>query len=46
MFREPDKHIGYIIFNLSLGMCISLGFLIIGIIAYKIIKDESYRKIN
>jgi phosphatidylglycerol:prolipoprotein diacylglycerol transferase len=46
MFREPDKHIGYIIFNLSLGTCISLFFLIFGIIAYKIIKDESYRKIN
>ena len=46
MFREPDKHIGYIIFNLSLGTCISLCFLIFGIIAYKIIKDESYRKIN
>jgi phosphatidylglycerol:prolipoprotein diacylglycerol transferase len=32
--------------NLSLGMCISLCFLIFGIIAFKIIKDESYRKIN
>jgi phosphatidylglycerol:prolipoprotein diacylglycerol transferase len=46
MFREPDKHIGYIIFNLSLGMCISLCFLIFGIIAFKIIKDESFRKVN
>ncbi|MDH4442950.1 MAG: prolipoprotein diacylglyceryl transferase, partial [Candidatus Fonsibacter sp.] len=46
MFREPDKHIGYIIFNLSLGMCISLCFLIFGIIAFKIIKDESFRKNN
>jgi phosphatidylglycerol:prolipoprotein diacylglycerol transferase len=46
MFREPDKHIDYIIFNLSLGMCISLCFLIFGIIAFKIIKDESFRKVN
>ena len=46
MFREPDKQIGYIIFNLSLGTCLSLCFLVFGIIAFKIIKNESYRKIN
>jgi phosphatidylglycerol:prolipoprotein diacylglycerol transferase len=46
LFREPDKHIGYIIFNLSLGMVISFGFLICGIIAFKIIKNESFRKTN
>ena len=45
VFREPDKHIGYIIFNLSLGTCISLCFLIFGIIAFKVIKNESHRKI-
>jgi phosphatidylglycerol:prolipoprotein diacylglycerol transferase len=44
LFREPDKHIGYIIFNISLGTIISLSFLIFGIIAFKIIKNESYRK--
>ena len=46
LFREPDKHIGYIIFNLSLGMVISFVFLICGIIAFKIIKNESFRKTN
>ena len=46
MFREPDKHLGYVIFNFSLGTCISLCFLIFGLIAFKKIKDESFRKIN
>jgi phosphatidylglycerol:prolipoprotein diacylglycerol transferase len=46
LFREPDKHIGYIIFNISLGTIISFSFLIFGIIAFKIIKNESFRKIN
>jgi phosphatidylglycerol:prolipoprotein diacylglycerol transferase len=46
LFREPDKHIGYIIFNLSLGTIISFSFLIFGIIAFKIIKNESFRKTN
>ena len=46
MFREPDKHLGYVILNFSLGSCISLCFLIFGLIAFKKIKDESYRKIN
>ena len=45
VFREPDKHIGYVIFNLSLGTCISLCFLIFGIIAFKVIKNELHRKI-
>jgi phosphatidylglycerol:prolipoprotein diacylglycerol transferase len=44
LFREPDKHIGYIIFNISLGTIISFSFLIFGIIAFKIIKNESFRK--
>jgi len=46
LFREPDKHIGYIIFNISLGTIISFSFLIFGIIAFKIIKNESFRKTN
>lgn len=46
LFREPDKHIGYIIFNISLGTIISFSFLIFGIIAFKIIKNESFRKNN
>ncbi len=46
LFREPDKHIGYIIFNISLGTFISFSFLIFGIIAFKIIKNESFRKTN
>lgn len=46
LFREPDKHIGYIIFNISLGTIISFNFLIFGIIAFKIIKNESFRKTN
>jgi phosphatidylglycerol:prolipoprotein diacylglycerol transferase len=46
LFREPDKHIGYIIFNISLGMIISFSLLIFGIIAFKIIKNESFRKTN
>jgi len=45
IFREPDKHIGYVIFNLSLGTCISLCFLIFAIIAFKVIKNELHRKI-
>jgi phosphatidylglycerol:prolipoprotein diacylglycerol transferase len=45
IFREPDKHIGYVILNLSLGTCISLCFLIFGIIAFKIIKNELHKKI-
>jgi phosphatidylglycerol:prolipoprotein diacylglycerol transferase len=43
-YREPDKHIGYIIFNQSLGTLISLCFLVFGIVAFKIIKDELHRK--
>ncbi|MFM7943458.1 MAG: prolipoprotein diacylglyceryl transferase [Candidatus Fonsibacter sp.] len=46
LFREQDKHIGYIIFNISLGTIISFSFLIFGIIAFKIIKNESFRKTN
>jgi len=46
LFREPAKHIGYIIFNISLGTIISFSFLIFGIIAFKIIKNESFRKTN
>ena len=46
LFREPDKHIGYIIFNISLGTIISFSFLIFGIIAFKLIKNESFRKTN
>lgn len=46
LFREPDIHIGYIIFNISLGTIISFSFLIFGIIAFKIIKNESFRKTN
>ena len=46
LFREPDKHIGYIIFNISLGTIISFSFLIFGIIAFKIIKNESFTKTN
>ena len=46
LFREPDNHIGYIIFNISLGTMISFSFLIFGIIAFKIIKNESFRKNN
>ena len=46
LFREPDKHIGFIIFNISLGTIISFSFLISGIIAFKIIKNESFRKTN
>jgi phosphatidylglycerol:prolipoprotein diacylglycerol transferase len=45
IFREPDKHIGYVILNLSLGTCISLCFLIFGVIAFKVIKNELHRKI-
>ncbi|MBT23884.1 MAG: prolipoprotein diacylglyceryl transferase, partial [Gammaproteobacteria bacterium] len=31
-FREPDAHLGYITFNLSMGQILSLPMIIIGII--------------
>jgi len=32
--REPDSHIGFIVFNLSMGQIISIIFLIVGIILF------------
>ena len=32
--REPDSHIGFIVFNLSMGQIISIIFLIVGIIVF------------
>ena len=33
-FRSPDEHLGYIVFDLSMGQIISVVFLIIGIILF------------
>ena len=33
-FRIPDEHLGYLVFNLSMGQIISVVFLIIGIILF------------
>ena len=33
--REPDAHIGYIIFNLSMGQLISVVFLLFGIFLWQ-----------
>ncbi len=33
-FREPDEHLGYLIFNLTMGQIISLVFLTIGFILF------------
>jgi len=37
-FRVPDEHLGYLIFNLSMGQLLSLIFILIG--CYLIIKNE------
>tara|TARA_Y100001958_G_C21219977_1_gene545351 strand:+ start:1289 stop:2068 length:780 start_codon:yes stop_codon:yes gene_type:complete len=37
-FRVPDDHLGYIIFNLSMGQLLSLSFLLIG--SYLIVRNE------
>ena len=33
-FREPDEHLGYLIFNLSMGQVISIIFILFGIILF------------
>ena len=40
-YREPDLHIGYLTFGLTLGQYISLLFLFSGIILYCFKKNES-----
>ena len=40
-FREPDSHIGYLFYNLSLGQIISIVFLVIGIFLF-LLKYEKY----
>jgi len=39
-FRFPDKQLGYLIFNLTMGQLISVVFLIIGILLFLIKKNE------
>ena len=39
-FRSPDPHIGYLIFNLTLGQLISVVFLIIGTLLFYLKKNE------
>ena len=40
-FREPDSHIGYIIENITMGMILSLPFLVAGLILiFRSIKNE------
>ncbi len=37
-FREPDNHLGFIVFNLSLGSILSMLMLILGLIMYNRLK--------
>ena len=37
-FREPDNHLGFIVFNLSLGSILSMIMLILGLIMYNRLK--------
>ncbi len=39
-FRQPDEHIGFIIFNLSLGQFISIGFFTLGLFLFFKTKNE------
>ena len=39
-FRVPDDHLGYLIFNLTMGQLISFIFLIIGLIIFFLKKNE------
>ena len=40
-FREPDNHIGLLVYNLTLGQFISILFLISGIVLYLLKKNEN-----
>ena len=40
-FREPDSHIGYIVYNLSLCQFISILFFVLGITLYLMKKNEN-----
>jgi phosphatidylglycerol---prolipoprotein diacylglyceryl transferase len=42
-FREPDTQIGYIYSFFSLGMILSIIYLIIGLISFAILKNESFK---
>ncbi len=42
-FREPDQHLGYLMFGLSMGSILSLLAIIIGFIALIILKKNDYK---
>jgi len=43
-FRVPDEHLGYLLFNLTMGQIISLIFLLIGICLI-IVKYETKKRL-
>ena len=46
LFREPDKHLGLVVFNFSMGQILSLPMIIIGLFFLRKKNEKNTTKFN